>query len=42
MEAERWRRLSPLLDALLEQEPAVRSESLASLREEDPQLADDL
>ena len=42
MEAERWRRLSPLLDALLEQEPPVRAESLASLREEDPQLADDL
>ncbi len=42
MEAERWRRLSPLLDALLEQEPPVRAESMASLREEDPQLADDL
>ena len=42
MEAERWRRLSPLLDALLEQEPPVRAESLASLRAEDPQLADDL
>ncbi len=42
MEAERWRRLSPLLDALLELEPEAREESLASLREEDPQLADDL
>jgi serine/threonine protein kinase len=42
MEAERWRRLSPLLDALLEQEAPVRAESLASLRENDPQLADDL
>jgi serine/threonine-protein kinase len=42
MEAERWRRLSPLLDVLLEQEAPVRAESLASLREEDPQLAADL
>lgn len=42
MEAERWRRLSPLLDALLEQELPVRAESLASLRADDPQLADDL
>jgi serine/threonine protein kinase len=42
MEAERWRRLSPLLDALLEQEPPVRAEHLASLRSEDPALADDL
>ncbi len=42
MEAERWRRLSPLLDVLLEQEPPVRAESLASLRAEDPQLAADL
>ena len=42
MEAERWRRLSPLLDALLELEPEARAESMASLREEDPQLADDL
>ena len=42
MDAERWQRLSPLLDALLEQEPPVRAESLASLREEDPQLAADL
>ena len=42
MDAERWQRLSPLLDALLELEPEARASSLASLREEDPQLADDL
>jgi serine/threonine protein kinase len=42
VDAARWQRLSPLLDALLEQEPPVRAESLASLRAEDPQLADDL
>ena len=42
MDADRWRRLSPLLDALLELEPAVRRASLASTREEDPALADEL
>lgn len=42
MEAERWRRLSPLLDALLELEPGARADSLSSLRSEDPQLAEDL
>ena len=42
MDADRWRRLSPLLDALLELEPAVRRASLASTREEDPGLADEL
>ncbi len=42
MDAERWQRLSPLLDALLELDPETRERSLASLREEDPQLAEDL
>ena len=42
MDAERWQRLSPLLDALLELDDAARAQSLASLREDDPQLADDL
>ena len=42
MDPDRWQRLSPLLDALLELEPAVRAQSLASLREDDPALADDL
>src|SRR3546814_5692011 len=38
----RSQRLSPLLDALLELDPPTRERSLASLREEDPQLAEDL
>jgi eukaryotic-like serine/threonine-protein kinase len=42
MDAERWQRLSPLLDALLELDDADRARNLASLREEDPRLADDL
>ncbi|HRO26867.1 MAG TPA: serine/threonine-protein kinase [Luteimonas sp.] len=42
MDAERWQRLSPMLDALLELDEAARASSLASLRAEDPQLADDL
>ena len=42
MDAERWQRLSPLLDALLELDAETRARSLASLRDEDPQLADDL
>ena len=42
MDAERWLKLSPLLDALLELEPAERQSSLASLREDDPGLADEL
>ena len=42
MDAERWQRLSPLLDALLELDPPTRERSLASLREEDPKLAEDL
>ncbi len=42
MDAERWQKLSPLLDALLELDPHARERSLALLREEDPKLADDL
>ena len=42
MDAERWQRLSPLLDALLELPEQQRSEHLAALRREDAALADDL
>ncbi|MEZ0472704.1 protein kinase domain-containing protein [Luteimonas salinilitoris] len=42
MDPERWHRLSPLLDALLELTPDERAASLASTREEDPELAADL
>ncbi|MFC7302375.1 serine/threonine-protein kinase [Cognatiluteimonas weifangensis] len=42
MDAERWQRLSPLLDAMFELDAATRARSLASLREEDPQLGADL
>jgi eukaryotic-like serine/threonine-protein kinase len=42
MDAERWQRLSPLLDAMFELEPEERARSLQLLREEDPQLAADL
>ncbi len=42
MDAERWLRLSPLLDALLEMPDAQRSEHLGVLRREDPTLADEL
>jgi serine/threonine-protein kinase len=42
MDAERWQRLSPLLDALLELDTPTRTRSLALLRGEDPNLADDL
>ncbi|HTL14817.1 MAG TPA: serine/threonine-protein kinase [Thermomonas sp.] len=42
MDAERWQRLSPLLDALLELPPGPREEHLAALRREDPALADEL
>ena len=34
MDAERWQRLSPLLDVLYELSPEARAEHLASLREE--------
>ena len=42
MEAHRWRKLSPLLDAMLELDPATRARSLALLREEDPELGNEL
>jgi len=42
MDAERWLRLSPLLDAMLELDAPTRQRSLALLREEDSQLADEL
>ena len=42
MDMERWRKLSPLLDAMLELDPVTRSRSLASLREEDPVLGKEL
>lgn len=42
MDAERWQRLSPLLDAMFELDPATRARSLALLHEEDPQTAADL
>ena len=42
MDAERWLRLSPLLDALLELPEDMRSEHLAALRREDGALADEL
>ena len=42
MDAERWQRLSPLLDALLELPADARIEHLAVLRREDIALADEL
>lgn len=42
MDALRWQRLSPLLDALLDMPPDARAEHLAVLRGEDPALADEL
>ena len=39
MDAERWQRLSPLLDALLELDGEARTARLDALREEDPALA---
>jgi hypothetical protein len=42
MDAERWQRLSPLLDALFELDADTRLRNLALLRDEDPQLAADL
>jgi eukaryotic-like serine/threonine-protein kinase len=41
-DAERWRRLSPLLDDLLELAPAERAARLDALREQDPALAGEL
>jgi serine/threonine-protein kinase len=42
MDAARWQKLSPLLDALLELEPEARVRRLQELREEDTALADEL
>ncbi|HEY1070659.1 MAG TPA: serine/threonine-protein kinase [Thermomonas sp.] len=42
MDIERWQRLSPLLDALLELPPDQREEHLRTLRGEDPALAAEL
>ncbi|MET4728889.1 serine/threonine protein kinase [Lysobacter enzymogenes] len=42
MDAERWLRLSPLLDALLELEPDARAERLRELGADDPSLAAEL
>ncbi|MBW3550649.1 MAG: hypothetical protein KY442_07445 [Proteobacteria bacterium] len=42
MDAERWSRLSPLLDALFELEPRARERRLNELRAEDKALAADL
>ncbi|MDG6348899.1 serine/threonine-protein kinase, partial [Luteimonas sp. 8-5] len=42
MDMERWRKLSPLLDAMLELDPATRARSMALLREEDPELGREL
>ena len=42
MDAERWQRLSPLLDAMFELDEDTRRRSLHLLREEDPGLATDL
>lgn len=42
MDAERWQRLSPLLDALIELNAAERTARLIELREDDAELADEL
>ncbi|GAB3736939.1 hypothetical protein GCM10028862_21920 [Luteimonas pelagia] len=42
MDAERWQRVSPLLDAMFELSDEERERSLELLRDEDPQLAADL
>jgi serine/threonine-protein kinase len=42
MDAERWQRLSPLLDALLDLPPAGRADELERLRAADPSLAAEL
>ena len=41
-DAEHWKRLSPLLDELLDLEPAARHARLAALREQDAPVADEL
>jgi len=42
MDAERWQRLSPLLDALLDLPPSGRMDELERLRAQDPALAGEL
>ena len=42
MDLERWQRLSPLLDVLLELEADARAARIAALRAEDPSLANEL
>ncbi|MFT4256283.1 MAG: protein kinase [Pseudoxanthomonas sp.] len=42
MDADRWQRLSPLLDVLLELAPEAREVQLRILRDEDPTLAADV
>lgn len=42
MDAERWQRLSPLLDALLDLQPGARAEKLEQLRASDDALAAEL
>ncbi len=42
MDSERWRRLSPILDALLELDADARAEHLCALRNQDTTLADEL
>lgn len=42
MDVERWKRLSPLLDVLLELEPDARAEQLEILRADDPDTARDV
>lgn len=42
MDVERWKRLSPLLDVLLELEPEARADQLEILRADDPDTAREL
>ena len=42
MDIERWKRLSPLLDVLLELEPQARLAQLELLRSQDPEVAGEL
>lgn len=42
MDVERWKRLSPLLDVLLELEPEARAEQLEILRADDPDTAHEI
>ena len=42
MDADRWKRLSPLLDVLLELDPRARQAQLEMLQAQDPELAGEL